>query len=195
MAGIENTKTTEDKSDVSLQSRLAGLPDECRSVIMYYDAKVEACEKQINQLCELFDNGHANVGGRFLDLGNIPSCVQAVTAAFSHASMLWGDIRGKSNSSETRRKFMDSYSFGKVKSFAKQKSESNGKTADKDGLKLTQKDVESIVVQKNETYYILEREWNMLYARIGACKEILETYLKSLDLIWKSGRTEWSSTR
>ena len=60
---------------------------------------------------------------------------------------------------------------------------------------MTQKDVESIAAGKNANYYVLEREWGMLYSRINACKDVLDTHLKSLDLLWKTGRTEWSATR
>lgn len=171
----------------TLKERLSKLPEEDRSRLREYEEKVQSCESNINKLSKLFVDGHTTYGDKFLDLGSLPDCIQAVTAVYSYTTQLWGKIRGEAEGRVSTRRFIENVSHWKIKSYANEKA--------KQDLRLTQKDVESIAASRNENYYILEREWGLLYSRISACKDVLETHLKSLDLLWKTGRTEWSATR
>lgn len=184
---MQTTKEIGNESRDALQERLSGLPEEASSRLLDYENKVQACESSVNKLSKLFVDGHTTYGDKFLDLGSLPDCIQAVTAAYSYTTQLWGKVRGEAEAHESTRKFIENISHWKVKSYANKKSGQD--------MKLTQKDVESIAAGKNANYYVLEREWGMLYSRINACKDVLDTHLRSLDLLWKTGRTEWSATR
>lgn len=131
-------------------------------------------------MIELFDRGVVK-SERYGDLtieraSQVATCL---TALYSTATMMWGEARGTVQKTELIRKYYDSSKYVKLKQ----------KYAE-DGTKTTQKDIESLVAINNKDYIKEEIMWNELYSKLGAVRDVFETQLRTIDMIWKMKRVE-----
>lgn len=143
-------------------------------------ASLSELEEAAVIMTELFDKGVVK-SERYGDLtmersSQVATCL---TALYSTATMLWGEARGTVQKAELIRKYYDSSKYAKIK-----------QKYTEEGTKATQKDIESLVAINNKDFIKDEIKWNELYARLGAIRDVFETQLRTVDMIWKMRRVE-----
>lgn len=143
-------------------------------------ASLSELEEAAVIMTELFDKGVVK-SERYGDLtmersSQVATCL---TALYSTATMLWGETRGTVQKAELIRKYYDSSKYAKIK-----------QKYTEEGTKATQKDIESLVAINNKDFIKDEIKWNELYARLGAIRDVFETQLRTVDMIWKMRRVE-----
>lgn len=131
-------------------------------------------------MIELFDKGVIR-SERYGDLtlersSQVATCL---TALYSTATMLWGEARGTVQKTELIRKYYDSSKYVKIK-----------QKYIVDGTKATQKDIESLVAINNKDYIKEEIMWDEMYSKLGAIRDVFETQLKTIDMVWRMRRVE-----
>lgn len=143
-------------------------------------ASLSELEEAAVIMTELFDKGVVK-SERYGDLtmersSQVATCL---TALYSTATMLWGEARGTVQKAELIRKYYDSSKYAKIK-----------QKYTEEGTRATQKDIESLVAINNKDFIKDEIKWNELYARLGAIRDVFETQLRTVDMIWKMRRVE-----
>jgi len=143
-------------------------------------ASLSELEEAAVIMTELFDKGVVK-SERYGDLtmersSQVATCL---TALYSTATMLWGEARGTVQKAELIRKYYHSSKYAKIK-----------QKYTEEGTKATQKDIESLVAINNKDFIKDEIKWNELYARLGAIRDVFETQLRTVDMIWKMRRVE-----
>ena len=143
-------------------------------------ASLSELEEAAVIMTELFDKGVVK-SERYGDLtmersSQVATCL---TALYSTATILWGEARGTVQKAELIRKYYDSSKYAKIK-----------QKYTEEGTKATQKDIESLVAINNKDFIKDEIKWNELYARLGAIRDVFETQLRTVDMIWKMRRVE-----
>ena len=145
-----------------------------------YAAKVSEMEADVKFTITLFETGKS-VSPKFgtVVLEDPSKVAQIVVSLFSSASLMWGNLRAMAQQAEVHRKYFEATYYTLLKKEYTEK-----------GKKFTQKDLESDATIKNKEKIFSEMKWNMLYARITACKDAFNEQLRTLNMLQQMRSTE-----
>lgn len=177
---IEIASENATKPDTEQEQAEKSKIDKQEIVYKQYVAKVTEMEQAVKFTITLFETGKAKSEKYGTVVLEDPSkAAQIIVSLFSSASIMWGNLRAMSQQAEVHRKFYESSLYAAVKKDYSDK-----------GKKFTQKDLETDSTVKNKDKILTELKWDMLYARITACKDAFSEQLRTLNMLQQMRFTE-----
>lgn len=108
---------------------------------------------------------------------NLAEMLMFVTAYYSWAVTLWGNVKSMAESAEQLRKLKEANAFVSVKK----------------GSKISAKEAEAEASGQVESFIEEEMDWRLVFNRANACRLALESFMKTIDSLKYIRSKEWGS--
>lgn len=140
---------------------------------------LEEIEGVITKLRHVFMGTPETMGNKILSTDNLGELLQFVTAYYSWAVTLWGNVKSTSERTEQTRKMNESKAFIRLRI---------------EDTKMIAKETEARALKATEGHILEEMEWRAILNRTIAVKIALENFIKTIDSLKYIKTKEWNAT-